>query len=103
MNPVRGLILSVPSVVHPDHFPRELIKDGQSSLEQCADAPFINLARMWYFADLYKPDPQHPEYSPLLLEAKAFSGLCPTSFHIAGWDPVRDEGLLLEEKLRSVG
>lgn len=103
LNPVRGLVLSVPSVVHPDHFPSEFISGGETSLQQCADAPFISLARMRFFSQLYKPDPLHPECSPLLLEAGAFAGLCPTSFHIAGRDPVRDEGLLLEEKLRSVG
>ncbi|KAI1625784.1 Alpha/Beta hydrolase protein [Exophiala viscosa] len=99
LKPVRGFILSVLSVVHPDYFPNELIRNGKASLEQCANAPIISLPRMRFFTSLYKPDPQHPKFSPLLLDANAFAGLCPTSFHIAGRDPVRDEGLLLEEKL----
>jgi acetyl esterase/lipase len=32
-----------------------------------------------------------------------FVGLCPVSFHIAGLDPLRDEGLLLEEKMQTAG
>ncbi|KAH6670255.1 Alpha/Beta hydrolase protein [Plectosphaerella plurivora] len=99
---VRGLILGTPSTVHPDHFPSHLVH-GPRSLDLYADAPFINLARLQGFLAMYKPEPLHPLCSPLLVPAGEFAGLCPVSFHIAGLDPLRDEGLLMEEKLRSVG
>jgi acetyl esterase/lipase len=99
---IRGLILGTPSTVHPDHFPSHLVR-GPSSLDLYANAPFLNLARLRGFVDLYKPDPLHPMCSPLLVPAEEFVGMCPVSFHIAGLDPLRDEGLLMEKKLRSVG
>ncbi|RFU26060.1 hypothetical protein B7463_g10280, partial [Scytalidium lignicola] len=102
-NRIKGLILSIPATVHPDHFPRGLVKDGFSSLEQNADAPFINLQKFRFFASLYKPDPTHPDCSPLLLPDESFRGFPPTCVHVAGRDPIRDEGLLFEEKLVRAG
>jgi len=100
---VRGLVLGTPSTVHPDHFPLELLQGSRSSLETNADAPFLNTAILRSFFDLYKPDPTDPNVSPLLLPSTEFLGLCPVSLHIAGLDPLRDEGLLMEEKLRAAG
>lgn len=100
---MQGLILSTPATVHPDYFPTNLIDEGQNSLTQNADAPFINAARLRNFTNMYQPDATHPDFSPLLLPSESFRGLCPTKFHIAGFDPLRDEGLLFEEKLRNAG
>ncbi|UPK95209.1 hypothetical protein LCI18_006144 [Fusarium solani-melongenae] len=100
---VKGLILGTPSTVHPDHFPVELLKGGQSSLELHKDAPFINAPKLRNLIDLYRPDPTDPSFSPLLRPMTDFVGLCPVSFHIAGLDPLRDEGLLLEEKMQTAG
>lgn len=100
---VQGLILATPSTVHPDVFPLELLRGGTSSLETNANAPFINQARLRGFIKLYQPDPRHPACSPLLIPTEEFRGLCPVSFHIAGLDPLRDEGLLFEAKLRDSG
>ncbi len=100
---MKGLILSVPLTVDADHFPRELVKDGHSSLEQNANAPFINTQRLRFFNSLYKPEPTHPDISPLLLPDETFRGLAPTFVHVAGRDPLRDEGLLFEQKLVRAG
>ncbi|CEN60356.1 hypothetical protein ASPCAL02797 [Aspergillus calidoustus] len=99
----RGLILGTPSTVHPAHFPVELLKGRPSSLDLLADAPFINMQKLRGFMDLYNPIPTHPTCSPLLRPCQEFVGLCPVSFHIAGLDPLRDEGHLMEEKMREVG
>ncbi|OIW22559.1 alpha/beta-hydrolase [Coniochaeta ligniaria NRRL 30616] len=100
---VKGLFLATPVTVHPDHFPSELVKNGRSSLQENANAPFINAAKLRNFMTLYQPDPADPECSPLLLSTESFSGLCPTWIHVAGLDPLRDEGLLFEERLRNAG
>jgi acetyl esterase/lipase len=100
---VQGLILGTPSTVHPDHYPLDLLRGRTSSLQTNANAPFINEARLRGFIELYKPDPAHPACSPLLVPTEEFRGLCPVSFHIAGLDPLRDEGLLFEAKLRDAG
>ncbi|CAK7236346.1 hypothetical protein SBRCBS47491_009606 [Sporothrix bragantina] len=105
-NNVVGLVLTVPATVHPDHFPAKRIQGGaeKSSLVQNADAPFINAARLRGFINLYKPTPAtHPSVSPLLVASKDFQGLGPVAVHVAGRDPLRDEGLLFEENLRAAG
>ncbi|WAO95593.1 Abhydrolase-3 domain-containing protein [Fusarium falciforme] len=63
---VKGLVLGTPSAVHPDHFPVELLKGGQSFLELHKDAPFINAQKLRNPIDLYRPDPTDPSFSPLL-------------------------------------
>lgn len=101
----RGLVLTVPATVHPDHFPADLVKD-EPSLVQNADAPFINAARLRGFMAMYKPTPPtHPAVSPLLVDEKTLAslGLARVAVHVAGRDPLRDEGLLFEAKLRAAG
>ncbi|KAL1903160.1 hypothetical protein Sste5346_000444 [Sporothrix stenoceras] len=101
----RGLVLTVPATVHPNHFPADLIK-GEPSLIQNAEAPFINAARLRGFMAMYKPTPEtHPAVSPLLVEASVLASLQlkRVAVHVAGRDPLRDEGLLFEAKLRLAG
>lgn len=100
---VQGLILGTPSTVHPDLFPLDLLQGRTSSLQTNANAPFINEARLRGFIELYRPDPAHSACSPLLVPTEEFRGLCPVSFHIAGLDPLRDEGLLFKAKLGDAG
>ncbi|CAK7199029.1 hypothetical protein SEUCBS139899_001697 [Sporothrix eucalyptigena] len=103
---VAGLVLTVPATVHPDHFPAQLIQGGidNSSLVQNADAPFINAARLRGFLNMYEPTPPtHAAVSPLLVDESALRGLGSVAVHVAGRDPLRDEGLLFEQKLRAAG
>jgi acetyl esterase/lipase len=97
------VILTIPPTVHEQLFPRELVKNEYSSLEQNAEAPILPIYRYRAFLDMYKPEPGHPYFSPLIASDDLFRGFPPTCFHIAGSDPLRDEGLLFEEKLRGVG
>jgi acetyl esterase/lipase len=53
--------------------------------------------------DMYKPDPAHLFFSPLILSDNQLRGFPKSCFHIAGFDILRDEGLLFEEKLRRAG
>ncbi|CAK7236794.1 hypothetical protein SCUCBS95973_009730 [Sporothrix curviconia] len=103
---VAGLVLTVPATVHPDHFPAERIQGGaqNSSFVLNADAPFINAARLSGLLNMYQPTPAtHPSVSPLLLAQDDLKGLGPVAVHVAGRDPLRDEGLLFEENLRAAG
>jgi acetyl esterase/lipase len=84
-------------------FPRELVKNGYSSLEQNAEAPILPIKRTRAFKAMYKPEPTHPYFSPLVLPDERFHDYPATCFHIAGVDPLRDEGLLFSEKLKRAG
>lgn len=55
------------------------------------------------FGQMYEAEPAHPHVSPLILPDDEFRGFPRTVVHVAGMDPLRDEGLLLEEKLRRAG
>ncbi|KIH88556.1 hypothetical protein SPBR_07579 [Sporothrix brasiliensis 5110] len=101
----RGLVLTTPATVHPDHFPADSVK-GEPSLVAHSDAPFINAARLRGFMALYQPTPPtHPAVSPLLVDGTTLAALRleRVAVHVAGRDPLRDEGLLFEAKLRAAG
>ncbi len=101
--PVTGLVLTTPATVHPDNFPGDR---ATSSLTQCADAPFLSAARLRGLLDMYRPTPtSHADVSPLLLPPDTFAHLAPAGVvvHVAGRDPLRDEGLLFEQKLQAAG
>jgi len=75
------------------------------SYAQFADAPLLlNKLGMVWFWDHYAPDVadrSHPHASPLL--ASDHSGLPPAYVVIAGFDPLRDEGLAYAAKLEAAG
>ncbi|KAI5460767.1 Alpha/Beta hydrolase protein [Mariannaea sp. PMI_226] len=102
-NRISGLILTVPPTVDEADYPRYLLKDGYTSLEQNADAAILPRTSLKFFQSLYKADRGHPYTSPLVLPESSFHGFPPTCFHIAGLDPLRDEGLLFARKLAKAG
>jgi acetyl esterase len=55
---------------------------------------------VWYLGQ-YGPDPEHPLGSPAL--APDLEGLPAALILVAGFDPLRDEGLLYANRLREVG
>ncbi|KAF9269815.1 hypothetical protein L218DRAFT_291499 [Marasmius fiardii PR-910] len=95
--PVTGQLLQVPAVVHYQAVP-EKYKSSLLSLEQNRDAPILNRESVDKFLEFYKPTPEDPRFSPLLLPSH--KGLPPTFFQICGYDPLRDEGLLYEKVLK---
>jgi len=100
---IKGLNLSLPSAVARSRFPRHLVKDGYTSFEQNEHAPLLSAARLASLQALLKADPNSPYLSTLLLPESVLKQFPTTAFHICGADPVRDGGLLLEEKLRGFG
>jgi acetyl esterase/lipase len=91
-------------VVHTEAFPEEFIAPGKSSYQENVDAPILPLNRIKWFNELLDvKDPTEKYYSVLLVADSELAGFPATHFLIAGRDPLRDEALLFEEKLKHVG
>ncbi len=74
------------------------------SHELFAEGFLLSRGAMRWFIDHYVPDPARraePDASPLL--AKDLAGLPPAHVVIAGFDPLRDEGVAYAERLREAG
>ncbi len=61
------------------------------------------MARLGEFYNLFKADPESPYMSSLLMPDTVLKQFPPTAVHVCGADPLRDGGLLLEERLRHLG
>ena len=71
------------------------------SYESFAEGYLLTRASMRWFIQQYLPtavDPKHPEASVLF--ADSLTGLPPTLLLVAGFDPLRDEGLAYAQRLR---
>ncbi|MCD2179320.1 alpha/beta hydrolase [Rhizobium sp. C1] len=73
------------------------------SYQLFAEGFFLEKAKMEWYTDLYLSKPEDaldPLASPLLGDVQ---GVCPAVLLIAGFDPLRDEGLAYGAKLKSAG
>jgi acetyl esterase/lipase len=101
---IKGLILDLPHVVHTDAFPKELIATGKLSYDENADAPILPLSTIKFFNELLDvKDTKDRYYSVLLAPDEDLAEFPSTHFLVAGRDPLRDEALLFEEKIRRAG
>ncbi|OAA66609.1 alpha/beta hydrolase fold-3 domain-containing protein [Niveomyces insectorum RCEF 264] len=99
-----GMVLDWPTGAHPKFFPQLRERDGYEleSYGQNFYATVVTPPVMEFFLASYTPDPQpDPGHSPLL--ADSFKDLPPALLQIAGYDPLRDEGLAVAEKLKKDG
>lgn len=98
------MILDLPHVCHTDAFPSGLIAPGKNSYEENVNAPILPLSRIKFFnALLGVKDPREKYYSVLLAPEAVLAKFPPTHLLVAGRDPLRDEALLFEEKLKRCG
>lgn len=106
---IAGQVLMIPCLVHMDLYERHLarMKDASiSSYLENENAPILPKSTIRMFLDLLKV--QHLDIDDLMLNPGNASvdqvrGLPPTTFAIAGLDPLRDEGLLYAETLIKAG
>lgn len=74
------------------------------SLVDNAEGYFLTRAAIELMASMYVPDEaakRHPDASPLL--AEDLSGLPPAFVQVAGYDPLRDEGVAYAGRMREAG
>ncbi|RDL29588.1 uncharacterized protein BP5553_10707 [Venustampulla echinocandica] len=101
---IRGQILDLPHVCHTSVFPADLIAPGKGSFEENIDAPILPATRIDFFNKLLDvKDPTERYYSVLLAPEADLAGLPAAYFLVAGRDPLRDEALLYEAKLKRAG
>ncbi|KAJ5494443.1 hypothetical protein N7463_010530 [Penicillium fimorum] len=104
-----GQVLMIPALVYTKCYDSQLrqIKDPSvSSYSQNENAPILNMRRKQLFNGLLKvenPDPTDKRLNPGLLSSEDVKKLPPTTLGIAGYDPLRDEGLLYGKLLAENG
>jgi acetyl esterase/lipase len=101
---ITGALLSIPWLIHIDNYPMELFKSPEASAKvQNAEAPVIPTQRLKLFSDLLGAQDVTDRLLniPLLPEVE-LEGWPRTIFQVAGADPLRDDGLLFADKLRSM-
>ncbi|KAJ5794149.1 hypothetical protein N7457_000748 [Penicillium paradoxum] len=106
---IRGQVLMIPCLVYTKCYASQLhqMKDlSISSYRQNENAPILNLRRKQLFGDLLKvqdPDPADKRLNPAHLSSEDAKRMPPTTLGIAGYDPLRDEGLLYGKLLAENG
>ncbi|KAJ5382991.1 hypothetical protein N7517_000902 [Penicillium concentricum] len=104
-----GQVLMIPALVYTKCYDSQLrqIKDPSvSSYSQNENAPILNMRRKQLFNGLLKvenPDPTDKRLNPGLLSSEDAKKLPSTTLGIAGYDPLRDEGLLYGKLLAENG
>ncbi|KAH7221513.1 Alpha/Beta hydrolase protein [Fusarium oxysporum] len=98
---ITGVVFLAGSFCHPDMRPKKYL-DRILSVDEINDAPGLTRKSIDYFAELYGAPPTDKRLSPLLFDSHA--GIAKKAyFAICGWDPRRDEAILLDQLLQEVG
>ncbi|KAI0151104.1 Alpha/Beta hydrolase protein [Pestalotiopsis sp. NC0098] len=97
--PITGLSASIPAVLSPDAVP-EKYQARYTSHVQNEFAPGLDEKALKYVIGNYQPDKSSPLFNCFNWPT-GHSGLPPVHIHVCGLDPLRDEGLLYEEALRT--
>ncbi|KAF5564954.1 AB hydrolase superfamily [Fusarium phyllophilum] len=98
---ITGVVFLAGSFCHPDVRPKKYL-DRILSVDEINDAPGLTRKSIDYFAGLYGAPPAGKRLSPLLFDSHA--GIAKKAyFAICGWDPRRDEAILLDQLLQEAG
>ena len=102
---ITGALLSIPWLIHIDNYPMGLFTSPEVSAKvQNAEAPVIPTPRLKLFSDLLEArDVADRLLNVPLSPESELQGWPRTVFQVAGSDPLRDDGLLFADKLRSIG
>lgn len=79
------------------------MSNESASYQSVGEGFFLERIEMRWYTNHYLSDPQdalNPMASPLLGD---ITGVCPACIIVAGFDPLRDEGIAYAEKLKSGG
>jgi len=96
-----GVWMCMPCVLDKNIVPEEF-KEVFISREQAAKALLVDTANLYSVIESSKPDVHSPDWSPFN-STKAHIDMPPCYIQVSGADPMRDDGLIYERALRSVG
>lgn len=96
-----GVYLGMPLIVHHDEVPDKFIASYKSR-DELVEAAIIPRDVMDLMESYHKPEPGSPLYSPLLWST-GHGKLPQTYIQVAGRDPLRSDGLIYEDVLRTAG
>ncbi|QMW65275.1 alpha/beta hydrolase [Mumia sp. ZJ1417] len=85
-------------------FPVTDLSTKHPSYEEFSDGFFLTEQHMDWYRERYLADPAHaldPRVSPLLIDD--LSGVAPAYVAVAGFDPLRDEGIAYARRLEEAG
>ncbi len=106
---IAGLVFMIPAVVFIDCYAgvlEQVKEEAVASWETCKDAPVLPRAVCRLFMDLLKvegADEGDRRLNPGLASVEELGGMPPCVFGVAGFDPLRDEGLLFAKRLAEAG
>lgn len=102
---IRGQVLCIPRLFHPDRFPFHLMASKEnSSPSRHVNAPIIPKSQLDLFKSILEQnDPQDRSLFVGNCTDAEVIGIPKTAIIVAGMDPLRDEGLLYAEKLKRNG
>ncbi|KAL6363132.1 hypothetical protein LRP88_02538 [Fusarium phalaenopsidis] len=98
---ITGVVFLAGSFCHPDVRPKMYL-DRILSVDEINDAPGLTRKSIDYFSERYGAPPEDKRLSPLLFDSHANIAK-KAYFAICGWDPRRDEALLLDQVLQEEG
>ncbi|KAF2004036.1 alpha/beta-hydrolase [Amniculicola lignicola CBS 123094] len=99
--PITGQYLCVPALLSPESVPPSLAHLYKSRVENISD-PVLGKLDASGIMEVYKPDPTSFMWDPFNHE-KGLKGVAKTYFQVGGLDPLRDEAVLYDRKLRTEG
>ncbi|KAF2787467.1 alpha/beta-hydrolase [Melanomma pulvis-pyrius CBS 109.77] len=99
--PITGQYLSVPALLPSDRVPSHLTPLYQSRSTSTSD-PVLGKLNDSGILSIYAPDPNSPLWDPFN-HPDGHKGVAKTFFQVGGLDPLRDEAVLYDRKLRESG
>ncbi|KAL2839404.1 lipase/esterase-like protein [Aspergillus pseudoustus] len=98
---VKGTAAIAPFVVHPDGVPLRY-KNQYRSFDELGDGPINTKQAMTQFYEAIQAPPSDPEVYVLNAEAD-LRQFPPTYLAVCGIDPLRDDGLIIHDALKTAG
>ncbi|GFF99700.1 lipase/esteras-like protein [Aspergillus udagawae] len=98
---VKGIAAIVPFVVHPDGVPSRYMAQYRA-FDELGDGPVNTKQAMTHFYKAIQAPPGDPDVYVLNAEAD-FHQFPPTYLAVCGIDPLRDDGLIIHDALKTAG